>query len=436
MKKLLHRIESWRVRIDPYVTRGVGKAYRKGMALFWWYGVFISLSSAFVDSYMTLFALALGATGVQVGALASFSSFFGMLMPLPGALWAAHWGKRKPVVLISFGLRYLALLFALLTPLAAHGTGAVFLVIGFFALRAAFMYMATPPWTSFAGDIVPMDRRGRYFSSRKTAMALASLIFVPLAGQLIGLFPEPVGYQISFGLSILWGVIALFLFARVPERAPSAGRSQGGSQTRVTLAFWKILRRSPDFWRFTLISMLFNFAWQFGGPYFGVYQVEVLGATARIIGLLSMAGSLMRMLGQQVWGRAVDHRGARWAFSLCLLFIPVLPFIWLPLTRPWQLVFVTMPSGFLWAGREVANFNLLLELSDEEEKTQAIASYNTLLALANIVGPLVGGQVVRWLGYHWAFALSGFGRLVAALLFVALLKPFTFKRLRQRWAVE
>jgi MFS family permease len=182
--------------------------------------------------------------------------------------------------------------------------------------------------------------------------------------------------------------------------------------------------------------MLFNFAWQLGGPYFGVYQVEVLGATARIIGWLSMTGSFMRMVGQQIWGRAVDRRGARWAFTVCLLFIPLLPFIWLPLTRPWQLVFVTVPSGFLWAGREIANFNLLLDLSDEEEKTQAIASYNTLLAVANIAGPLVGGQVVRWLGYHWTFALSGFGRFVAAMFFVALLKPFNFDSLRQRWVTE
>ena len=77
-------------RVDPYVIRGVASHFRTGMVLFWWYGVFISVSSAFVDSYVTLFLLALGATRLQVGALSSLASFFGLLMPLPGARWAAR----------------------------------------------------------------------------------------------------------------------------------------------------------------------------------------------------------------------------------------------------------------------------------------------------------------------------------------------------------
>ena len=83
------------MRADPYVIRGVAKSYRKGMALFWWYGVFISMSSAFVDSYVTLFILSLGATSLQVGTLSSLSSFFGMLLPLPGAQWAGRWGNAS-----------------------------------------------------------------------------------------------------------------------------------------------------------------------------------------------------------------------------------------------------------------------------------------------------------------------------------------------------
>jgi MFS family permease len=422
--RLLRRI--W-VRADPYAIRGVAKAYRQGMRLFWWYGVFISMSSAFVDSFVTLYILALGATRVQVGMLASLASFFGMLMPLPGAQWAAHWGRRQPVVVISYGLRYVALLGALLLPQFGAGPAVVVAVIGLFALRAAFLHLGNSPWTSFAGDIVPTERRGRFFSSRKTVMALASLIFVPLAGQFIGLWREPVGYQVAFGIAVVLGLFSLALFARIPERRHGAREVEH----RFNLAFWRVLKQNPVFWRFTLIAMVFHFAWHMSTPYFGVYQVEVLGATAGIIGWLSMASSFMRMVGQQVWGRATDRRGSQWAFMVCLLFIPFLPFIWLPLTSAWQLIFVVVPSGFLWAGYEIANFNLLLELTDKEQPTEAIAGYHTLLAMANIVGPLVGGQLVQTMGYRWTFALSGGGRLVAAILFLMLLRPFDLSRLTQ-----
>ena len=417
------RVRRWWHSVDPYVVRGVPQAYRKGMVLFWWYGVFISMASAFVDPYVTLYALAMGATRLQVGSLASAASFFGMLMPIPGARWAARLGRRKPVVLISFGLRFVALLVALLAPLLTTGQVLVLLIMAAFAARAAFLHLGTSPWTSMAGDLVPQERRGRYFAARKTVMALASLICVPLAGQLIGLFPDPVGYQVAFALAVLWGAVALYLFGRVPERGVS-GPQRRAQRTDQEASLWRVLRGNDLFWRFVLISMGFNFFWQLGGPYFGVYQVEVLGATASVVGWLSMVSAAMRMIGQQVWGRAVDRRGARWALTLCHLLIPFLPFIWLPLRAPWQLVFVVVPSGFLWAGREIANFNLLLELVGEERQTDMIAGYNTLIAVANILGPLVGGQVIRLWGYRADFVLSGIGRMVAALLFLGLLRPF------------
>jgi MFS family permease len=423
--KIKDLLQGMWLRGDPYAIRGVARMYREGMRLFWWYGVFLSMSSAFVDSFVTLYVLSLGATRVQVGMLASLASFFGLLMPIPGAQWAAHWGRRKPVVVISYGLRYVALLGALLIPHFGAGPAVVLLVIGLFALRGAFLHLGNSPWTSFAGDIVPADRRGRFFSSRKTVMALASLIFVPLAGQFIGLFREPVGYQVAFGIAVVWGLVALGLFARIPEQR----HGKGEPEHKFNLAFWEVLKRDPVFWRFTLIAMVFHFAWHMSTPYFGVYEVEVLGATARIIGWLSMASSFARMVGQQVWGRATDRRGSQWAFMACMLFIPFLPLIWLPLTSAWQLIFVTVPSGFLWAGYEIANFNLLLELADKERPTEAIASYHTLLAMANILGPLVGGQLVQLMGYRWTFALSGAGRMVATVMFLMLLKPFDLSHL-------
>ena len=94
------------------------------------------------------------------------------------------------------------------------------------------------------------------------------------------------------------------------------------------------------------------------------------------------------------------------------------------MTKAWHVFFVAVPSAFLWAGRELGNFNLQLELSAPERRTQAIASYTTLLGLANILGPLVGGQIVEAWGYKWDFGLSGVGRLFGALLLLSLLKPF------------
>jgi len=420
MKRILNNLKYQFQNADIYAVRGAPHKYRKGMRLFWWYGFLISASSAFVDSYVTLYALVLGATSLQVGTLASLSSFMAMLAPIPGAQWAARWGKRKWVVVISFGLRRLVLLCALLVPFFLSGQAAVVTIIGLMALRAGLANLGSPAWSSLAGDLVPLDRRGRYFSARKTVMALASLIFVPLAGQIIDWTDVPQGYQVSFLLSVAIGGVALYLYAQLPEHSSTSARRQ----QKDPAAFWRALADNRTFLMFTLFSMVFNFAWQMGGPYFGVYQVKVLGATPKIVGILSMAGSLTRLLSQPFWGRVIDRRGSRWVLTVCRLLVPVLPFIWFPMTHAWHVLFVTVPSSFLWAGHELANFNLQLELSASENRTQAIASYSTLIGLANILGPLVGGQVIEALSYKWDFALSGIGRLVGAILILLLLKPF------------
>jgi len=130
------------------------------------------------------------------------------------------------------------------------------------------------------------------------------------------------------------------------------------------------------------------------------------------------------VIGRQVFGRVIDRRGARWAFALCTLLIPILPFMWIPLTRPWHVIFVMIPNGFLWAGFDLSNFNLQLELSEAKYRTQAIAAHSSLISLANVMAPLLGAQVIETWGYDGDFALSGVGRLVAAGLFLLLLRPF------------
>ncbi|MBP8863149.1 MAG: MFS transporter [Anaerolineae bacterium] len=405
---------------DVFVIRDVHPSYRKGMQVFWWYGVLIAFVSAFVDSYVTLYLLAFGATNLQVGSLASISSFLAMLAPLIGAQWTARLGKRKPVFMVSLSLQYFMLLLAVLAPGVISGPALIPVLIGLMALRSGVSGIGSPAWTSLAGDIVPMERRGRYFSSRKTVMAIVTMFSVPLAGQIIDRIGAPAGYQLVFGIAVGAAAAAVFIYGRIPEPESAEGRRH----EKVWAALRQALFANPLFLRFTLIALFWNLSTQLAAPYFSVFQVEVLKSTPAIIGALGTLSALTDVIGRQVFGRVIDRRGARWAFALCTLLIPILPFMWIPLTRPWHVIFVMIPNGFLWAGFDLSNFNLQLELSEAKYRTQAIAAHSSLISLANVMAPLLGAQVIETWGYDGDFALSGVGRLVAAGLFLLLLRPF------------
>lgn len=412
---------------DIFVTRDVQPSYRRGMQVFWWYGVLIALAAAFVDSYVTLYILALGATKLQIGTLASIASFLTMLAPLLGAQWVARWGKRKPVFMISLAMQFLILLLAVLAPVIISGPALVSVLIGIMALRSGVSSIGSPAWTSLAGDIVPIEYRGRYFSSRKTIMSVVTMVTVPVAGQIIDRTATPWGYQITFGIAIGVAMAAVFLYGHIPEPESVEGKHR----ENVWTAMRQALLANPTFLRFTLLIAFWNLSVQLAAPYLSVFQIEELTSSPGIIGVLGTVSALTDVIGRQVFGRVIDRRGPRWTFSLCALLIPILPLLWIPLTRPWQAIFVMIPNGFLWAGFDASNFNLQLELSDARHRTQAVAAHSSLNSVATIVGPLLGAKFIEELGYDWDFVLSGFGRWVAAGLFILLLRPFA----RQRAAV-
>lgn len=416
----LLRSKLWRA--DLYGLRGVPAQYHAGMKAFWFDSLLASTSDALYANYISLYILALGGTRNQVGLFTSLASLLGMVGPIPGAALTRRWGQRKRMVVVFSVLFRLMLLLAALVPLFVTGPAAVAVLIAVFALRVGFINLFAPAWISLTRDIVPMAHRGHYFSSRNVMMALVSMLVVPLAGQLIEWGGEPGGYQFTLAIAFAVGLGASYVFSRIPEarqRQPATGGL--GTQLR---SFWHALTANRIFLGFVLIRILYDLAVQIGGPYFSVYQVEVLNSPASTIGLLTTLTAFTRMIGLRVWGRLLDRRGARWVTTLAALLIPVLPFIWWFASEPWHIAFVSVPSGFLWAGFEIGAFALLLELLEGEDSTQAAAGYTTLVAAASIAGPLIGAWVIDRVGYLWDFSLSGVLRLIGGMLFLLLLKPF------------
>ncbi|HUT21508.1 MAG TPA: MFS transporter [Anaerolineae bacterium] len=420
MRSLVARVRQGIAQLDLYGLRGAAPEYHQGMRTLWLDNVLAAISGAFLFTYVPLYALALGASSTQIGTLSSAASLMGAVAPIPGAQLTERWGSRRRVVVAVWSIARAFSLAMLLIPFFLRGDAAVYAVIALWALRAGLANLAHPAWVSLSAEITPPGGRGRFFSSRNTAMALASMLFVPLAGQLIDSLGAPRGYQWSLGLSALFGYAALYFYAQIPEPAAAPRMDRRGSFA----ALWRSLTGNRTFLTFTLAMMLWNFALQMGGPFFQVYQVAELGSSTSLVGLTSMVMSFTRIIGQRYWGRIVDRRGSRWVMTVCALCIPAVPWIWTVIRRPWQVLFVSVPGGFVWAGFELASFSVLLELPAQEEQTRVTAGYTTLVNVASILGPMFGGWLVSRIGYRGDFAVSGFGRLLAALLFMWLLRAF------------
>jgi MFS family permease len=380
-------------------------------------------SGSFYEDFFVLFALAAGVGAERIGLLVGAGGLASVIAYLPGAFLAARLRVRKPfIMLTSGGIARLAILgLAFLPSLSAGGGAVVWAILGMRFTTALMGSVATPAGTTLTADVVPPEIRGRYFAARYAAITIVAAVASVVAGWTVrGLnawSPDGLtGYRVGFAVAFVVGMLATGCFSRIPE--PPARRSAGPARRARDLL--SITRRSPAFVWLAVSSALWGLAVNTAGPFFNVYLVTELGGNAAVVGTGAAVGALTGLLGLSVFGRMADRRGNRRVLVVTGLLLPFLPAAWALVSSPWDTVLINVPSGFLWAGYNLASFNLLLSMSPPEDREAGVAVYQTLVAVSAVAGPLLGGMLASAIGYVPMFIVTGAGRLAAMILFMAL----------------
>lgn len=388
---------------------------RRGRRLFWADGFVANASESIVNNFLNPFALALGASNQQMGILSSLTNLAAALALLPGARLDERFASRRQIVVTtSFVHRLLLIAIALLPLLFGHRAITIFILL--VAMRTFFTQLGFPAWSAFTADLVPPHIRGRYFGARNIGLAVAALIFTSLAGGLADVIGLPQGYQTLFVVAALVGFGATLIFRSIPE--PPRSRSRVETITEGKQPILTLLRMHPRFAAFTAVAVLWNLSIMVAGPYFSVYIVHNLAASPTQIGLLAAINSIMNIVGQQVWGRLNDRKGAAWVMGATGLMIPLVPALYAVVPGVWHLVAVEALSGFAWAGYALASFNLMLGLAPAEQRARFSAVYQSGVFFASFIGPLLGMVLVSVYDIRLLFWLSAIGRLVASALFM------------------
>ena len=413
--------------LDRTISRQAGEGLTterlRGLRFFWLDGLFAAISDNFYISFVPLFALAFGATNGQIGVITAVGNMLGALAFIPGARLVEKVGKRNPVVIWTGGtvMRLTLLAFALFPFFVQQPQVAIVLIVILEGIRSFAGNLGNPAWTALVADLVPDNLRGRYFGGRNFAMGIAALLVAPLAGRMISSGNEMTssdvfGYQLVFFLAFVFGMVSTYLFYRIgepPSLVPiSPPREPGG--------MWRVAKNSPGYLGLVISAFVWNMALQLAAPFFNVYLVSELDATAAMIGVLAAIASFSALLGQRYFGHALDSKGSFWVMRLCGFSIPFAPIAWGFVTAPWHVVPINLMVGFLWAGYNLANFNLLLEMTPDTHRARAVAMYQTAVFSSAVAGPLLGGYLADALSFQFVFFFSGVGRMAGTLLFVWL----------------
>ncbi len=396
------------------------------------------VEGGFATLYMTLvggmfingLALFLGAKPFEIAllsAIPALSSGFGFLS---GYLVRVV-GARKKLVLWTAGIG--RSVFALLVPflLMEFGFG-VETLLWVVALSSIIMTVAGTTWTSWMSDLVPNERRGRFFGLRNAIHGLVGVTTAYLAGRAMDWFKasdhELFGYGLAFGLAVVFGGISTWLLVRQPEppmpRKPMVPLRE--------LLFGPL--QEPQFRRLATFTAVWFLTGTLGSPFYIVHLMTNLKFSFAAIGVYSMIGGVTGLLFQLLWGRAIDRFGARPVTILNFALVGVMPLLWVFATPTFRLpIWIdAVLNGVVWSGASLGLWNLLLELADNPQRKESyFAIHSVVTGLGAFVASLVAGGIAQalhglevtigrgtFVNYHLMFLLAGIARFMALPLLV------------------
>jgi MFS family permease len=405
------------------------KAERRNLYWFWFDGLFAAASDTIPINYLTLYMLALGATGAQVGLFSSLSSLAAAVCLLPGAFFVERYGRRKDFTVFFGGLVARIMLLAMaLAPLPARGQLLIWVVIMLGVVRSATGNLAYPAWMSLTGDVVPIEARGRYFGSRNFVMVIAGIVMTYLIGEFITLVGSPQGFQLALGLSFVTGMISTWFFSRIKE--PEGGQPVHSEMPLSLKVVWQDFRASPVFLQFCIATAVWNFSLNIAGPFFNVYMAQNMQFTTAMIGITAVATNITKVLTQRKLGELADRWGAGRLQMMSMFFIPTLPLMWIFASQLWHVVFINTFGGVFWGAFELASFNFLLVFMPEKQRARYSAIFQIVVMVALAGGAALGSALISspW-GYNGVFLASAIGRTCAAFMFLGLMRKLPGERI-------
>ena len=132
---------------------------------------------------LTMFMNAIGASGVAIGMTVTVQQL-SMALQIPAALLAERMVRRK-VFWGVYALGHRALWLVPATLPFVFGSGDQHLVVAVVAAVAVSSILAqlsAPAWWSWMADLVPVERRARFWATRHSFVSTASLVALVMFG--------------------------------------------------------------------------------------------------------------------------------------------------------------------------------------------------------------------------------------------------------------
>lgn len=400
-------------------------------------GMAFSVMVGFGESMVIPFALALHATSLQVGILATLPILLGAFMQLWGANLLSLTRDRKKIILPFVFLQALTWPLMVVLPLGFSAI-AVWVLIALFCAYYMFGQAVSPVWNSLMADLVQKKERGRYFGRRAFLTGLIALGTALAAGFYLNFYSKEAviaGFAGLFITAMVFRLVSLYYLKKMHEP-----RYIWEEEEKQPFFFFLRNITKTNFGRYTVFMAAMNFAVFVASPFFSPYMLNALGFGYLIYTVVNSTSAFASIMTVRRWGASMDLFGDKNVLGLAALLVCFVPLLWVVSPDPAYIIAIQLFSGFAWGGFNLVAGNFAYDSLEPGKIARYLAYHNIIVGAMVVLGGIAGSVIIEYSGmailgsaYLFVFLVSTALRLLAAGFFLPKIKePKEVRQITER----
>jgi MFS family permease len=336
-----------------------------------------------INPYNSIYIIALGATGTQLGLLSSLGLGLTALSSIATG-WISDRINRKSMFLIGA-------LIGILVPLTYYAANNMLWLIPAFIFTGFADGMISPPWTALYANSIRNEHRGTIYGISNIFIFTPTLVAALIGGQIVNLFGgltlegiRPIYLAQLILLVVAW----LSVYWRLSER-PLTKLEQKISVYNMIKDYKDVLRRKGvKAW--IGMKSLGSVSIGLAGPFWILFAAAVHGASAITISYMVTIRGIVNIIMSPLSGRLTDSIGRKKMiiYGRLVMYLATVIFLFLGqnelyLMIAWILMGINDSTNVAWQAEEA-------ELVNHTQRARmtalSISAFNILAVPASILG--------------------------------------------------
>lgn len=336
-----------------------------------------------LNPYNSIYIVALGATGTQLGLLTSLSLALIAISTMATG-WLSDRVNRKTMFLIGATL-------GILVPITYFAADNLYWLIPAFVFAGFADGIIAPPWTAMYANSVRNEHRGAIYGIANIFILTPTLFAALIGGQIVerygGLTVEGIR-PIYLVQIVLLAIAWITVYLRLSDRTP--GQYARKLNIATMIKDYRIVLKRKGVRAWVGMKSLGSVSIGLAGPFWILFAATVHGASAITISYMVTTRSLVNILFSPLIGRLTDSIGRKWMiiYGRIMMYIATIIFLVFGdndifLIIAWITMGFSDSTGVAWQAQEA-------ELVNHTQRARmtalSVAAFNLLAVPASVLG--------------------------------------------------